>query len=173
MPDATKTTPPPTDAAKAPAPNLPPEELQRRADIAKRLAGAFGEIVSVMMRSEGHRLNYLAELEWLVLPALATGQFSIADAQSKSLGIVAPIAAVLWASVSPEIDKRLSENPMRPGRLKPEEWKSGEIVWIVEAIGAPRGLEPMLKALREREWKGRTVRMRTVDGDGRPVIKTL
>ncbi|HJQ61206.1 MAG TPA: toxin-activating lysine-acyltransferase [Vineibacter sp.] len=167
-----------SDGGSAPAapesdPALPAEELQRRAALAKRLAGAFGEIVSVMMRSEPHRLTYLAELEWLVVPAIVSGQFSIADAQSKSHGAVTPVAAVLWASVSPEIDARLSAHPGRPIRLKPAEWKSGDIVWIVEAIGDPRALNPMLKSLRQREWKDRTIKTRTLDAQGRPVVKEL
>lgn len=152
---------------------LPADELRRRLETGKRLAGAFGEIVSIMMRTEGHRLCHLAELEWMVLPALATGQFSIAEAQSRTNGISAPIAAVLWASVSPEVDQRLSSNLLRPMPLKPEDWRSGDILWIVEAVGEPRALETMLKAIGEREWKGRPVKVRGLDDFGRPVVKTL
>jgi hemolysin-activating ACP:hemolysin acyltransferase len=161
------------NGAGAATAELPPEELKRRAEIGKRLAGAFGEIVSVMMRSEAHRLTHIAELEWLVLPAIATAQFSIADAQSRTLGVTAPIGVVLWASVSDEIDRRLSSNLMRPARLKPEDWKSGDTIWIIEAIGDPRALDSMFKAIAQREWKGRAVKMRTMDEQGRPVVKTL
>jgi cytolysin-activating lysine-acyltransferase len=155
------------------AAELTHDELKRRADIAKRLAGAFGEIVSIMLRSDAHRLNYIAELEWLVLPAIASGQFSIADAQSKTLGVTAPIGAVMWASVSAEIDARLSANLMRPIRLKPEDWKSGDNLWIIEAIGDPRAIDQMFKAISQREWKGRVIKMRAMDDQGRPVVKTL
>jgi hypothetical protein len=33
------------------------------------------------------------------------------------------------------VDKRLSENLTAPIRLRPDEWKSGDILWLVDAIG--------------------------------------
>ena len=47
----------------------------------KRLAATLGEIVSVLMRSPQHRHVFLADLEVSVLPALATGQFALAEAK--------------------------------------------------------------------------------------------
>jgi hemolysin-activating ACP:hemolysin acyltransferase len=137
--------------------DLPADELRRRAELSKRLMSAFGEVVSVFMRSEGHRHQFLADLEWLVLPAIAAGQFSLMDAQSKSLGFTQLVGLALWARVSPEVDQRLSSNLNQSIRLKPEEWTSGDITWIVEAVGAPQAMGPLLKSLAERELKGKTI----------------
>jgi|SoiMethySBSTD1v2_1073268.scaffolds.fasta_scaffold259772_2 cytolysin-activating lysine-acyltransferase len=174
-PQAEKNAPPAPDAAaSAPAmPELPAEELSRRAALSKRLAGAFGEIVSVLMRSETHRTQMLMDLEWLVLPALATGQFTIAGAQSKSVGYSLPVGVVLWARVSPEVDGRLASNLNQPMRLKPEEWASGDIHWLVEAVGDNRVIGPMLKGLAEREWKGKQVKVRARNEKGERVVKTI
>jgi hemolysin-activating ACP:hemolysin acyltransferase len=160
-------------ATPAAQPELPAEELARRAAISKRLAGAFGEIVSVLMRSGGHRTQMLMDLEWLVLPALSTGQFSIADAQSKSVGYSLPVGVALWARVSPEVDKRLASNLDQPVRLKPDEWTSGDIYWLVEAVGDSRVIGPMLKGLSEREWKGKQVKFRARNEQGKGVVKVI
>jgi hemolysin-activating ACP:hemolysin acyltransferase len=74
----------------------------------------------------------------------------------------------------PEIvDQRLSAHLNQPIRLKPEEWTSGDITWIVEAVGAPQAMGPLLKSLAERELKGNTIKMRGRDDQGRPVVRVI
>ena len=51
-------------------------------------------------------------------------------------------------------------------RLKPDEWKSGDILWLVDAVGEGRIVEAMLKRLVATEWKGREARMRVRAPDG-------
>lgn len=155
------------------APELPPEELQRRTVASKKLAVAFGEIVSVLMRSESHRTQMLMDLEWLVLPVIASGQFKIAGAQSKTIGYLVPVAVVMWARVSPEVDKRLAANLQQPVRLKPAEWMSGDIHWLVEAVGDPRVVGPMLKSLAEKEWNGQQVKFRSRGEKGEAVVRVI
>ena len=72
----------------------------------------------------------------------------------------------MWANVSAEVDRRLAENVASGVRLKAEEWKGGDILWLVEAIGDPRIIEAMLKRLVATEWKGREARMRARTKDG-------
>lgn len=160
-------------AATMPAVELPADELKRRAGLSKQLMSAFGEAVSVLMRSESHRHQFIADIEWLVIPAIASGQFSIVDAQSKSIGFTQPVGLVLWARVSPEVDQRLSSNLTQPIRLKPQEWASGDILWLVEAVGDNRVMGTMLKTLSEKEWKGRRVKLRARDENGKPVVRTI
>lgn len=95
-----------------------------------RKSVAFTQVVSLMMRSPFHGRHTLADLEWLFLPALRNDQFKIAEAKSGSINV--PAGFVLWASVSPDVDKRLMESLDAPARLGPEEWKSGDIPWIIE-----------------------------------------
>lgn len=163
----------PKQASPPSLPDLPADELERRTALSKKLSGAFGEIVSVLMRSESHRTQMLMDLEWLVLPALATGQFKVAGAQSKAVGYLVPIAVVLWARVSAEVDKRLTSNLEQPIRLKPEEWASGDIYWLVEAVGDGRVVTPILKGLIEQEWRGKVVKVRSRGEKGEAIVRVI
>src|SRR5262245_52401217 len=68
---------------------LAPDEAKRRATLAKQFAAAFGETVALMMRAPEYKGFSLADLEWLVAPAITTGQFSVSTAQSKANGAMA------------------------------------------------------------------------------------
>ena len=67
-------------------PSLASEELAKHKTRAKHISAAFGEIVSLLMRDPASKHHSLADLEWLVVPPLLAGQFSLAEAQSKSTG---------------------------------------------------------------------------------------
>ncbi len=154
-----------TDASTEPS-ALTEEERQKAAATSKNVLAAFGEIASMLMRSPAHKHHSLADLEWLVAPAVTTGQFSVAGAQSKTSGFVTPVGAVMWASVSPEVDKRLSESLKEPFRLQPAEWKSGDILWLIDVVGDPKVTRAIIKRLSECEWGGRPVRFRARDQNG-------
>jgi hemolysin-activating ACP:hemolysin acyltransferase len=149
------------------------EEAQRRAAAAVRHSLAFAQIVSLLMHSSRYKHYTLADLEWLVLPPLLSGQCGVAEAKSKENGVSIPVAVALWASVSPEVDRRLSENLAAPVRLRPDEWRSGDILWLVDAIGDRRVIPGFLKQLSENTFKGRTVKIRGRGSDGKPVIQSL
>lgn len=157
----------------APAAPLDPEEAKRRAAFSRQISASFGEIVSVLMRSPSHKFHSLSDLEWLVIPAVVTGQFRVAEAASKENGFTAPVAVVLWASVSAEVDQRLAQSLEQPMRLKPNEWRSGNIVWLVEAVGDNRAVMAVLQRLKQHELKDQMVRMRIRGKDGKPAIGRL
>lgn len=157
----------------APNPQMLSEEQRRQAAAgAHRAAASFGGIVALLMRSGEYKYYALADLEWLVAPAVATGQFVLAEAQSNTNGLVAPVGMILWASVDPEVDQRLTANIDKPLRLKPQDWKSGDILWIVEALGEPRLIQSMLTELTKR-WPGKPVKIRGRGQDGRPAVGIL
>jgi hemolysin-activating ACP:hemolysin acyltransferase len=145
------------DAKPGTAQALPPDDLKKRAAAAKLSVAAFGEIVSLLMRSPHCRQCTLQDLEWLVIPAVQSGQFTVAQVQSKRSGGVAPVAAVLWAMVSPDVDLRLKSKPRQPMRLEAKEWKSGQIPWIVEAVGDGKVLEQLLRQLQGTVFKDKQV----------------
>lgn len=124
---------------------------QSTPDEAQRTLASFAELVTLMMRSQKHRHAFLAELDWLVTPAIATRQYSVAQAQQDDRKVSAPVAAIMWASVSPEVDARLSEGRKSP-RLRPSEWLSGQIPWLIETIGDPRAASILLKRLVETRF---------------------
>ena len=153
--------------APAAARPLDNEEIKRRAAFARDISASFGQLVSLMMQSRQHRHVMLAELEWLVVPALASRQFRVAEGVSQDKVLVAPIAAVIWASVSPEVDKRLAETLDAPIRLKPEEWRSGAHIWIVETLGEAKAVTVLLQHVMQHDLKDKVVRMRVRGQDGK------
>ena len=127
-----------------------------------------------------HVAGILADLEWLVLPPVMAGQFRLghatrpADAGKPTQGgISIPVAVALWARVSPEIDKALSENLDKHVRLRADEWATGENLWLMAAAGDKRAVPLFLKQLAETEFKDRHVKMRLRGTDGKTMVKTL
>ena len=155
------------------APELSSEQLRQMAGASKAVTATFGEMVSLLMRLPQYKHYALSDLEWLVVPALLTGQFSLATAQSKTKGLTTPVGLVLWASVSAELDKRLSAAPGQPIRLQPQEWKSGDILWVILAAGDERVIQGMLKRFQEKEWAKRPVKVLARAKDGKPTVATL
>ena len=155
-------------------PELSAEQLRTMAGAAKAATAAFGEIVSLLMRLPQYKHYALSDLEWLVVPALLTGQFSLATAQSKTKGLTAAVGIVLWASVSEELDKRLSAASGQPIRLHPQDWVSGDILWVLLASGDERVIQGMLKRLQEKEWANKKPAKVFVRAkDGKPTVATL
>lgn len=148
-------------------------EMQKRREASARLLMRFGEVVSVLMRAQQFRELPLKQLQELVVPPLMSGQFLVAEAQSKAQGFVTPVAAALWARVSKEIDQRLSQNLDKPLQLTPQEWNSGEIGWLIVLAGNVQALAPLLKQLQETTFKGRPLKMRAKGKDGKTVITSL
>jgi len=170
-PAAAKAGSPPKDASGSP--DGPSKEAQMRAAVAIRQSLAFTQIVSVLMRSPHYKHYTLADLEWLVLPPLVTGQFSVAEASVGPNGPKVPAAIALWASVSAEVDKRLSGDLNAPMRLRPDEWRSGDTLWLIDAVGDPRIVPELLKRLRESVFKQKDLKVRGRGQDGKPVVQVL
>lgn len=156
-----------------PSPELSAVEARARAGASKRQLMSLGEIVSVLMRSPEFRTLALAEVAALVVPAVRTGQFLVAEAQSKVNGFVTPVAMALWATVSEGVDRRLSDNLDQPFRLAANEWKSGQIAWLIALVGDRRGINPLLNQLQKTTLKGRPIKMRAKGKDGKTVVGTF
>jgi cytolysin-activating lysine-acyltransferase len=155
------------------AASLGAEELRRRAALAKQVSSSFGDIVTLLMRSETERGRAIGDLEWMVIPALQTGQFAVAEAQSKDTGVVAPVAAVLWAMVSESIDQRLSTHPDQPLKLEPADWRSGRIPWIIAAFGEAKVVGGLLQQLAKTVFTAEPAKLRARGEDGKPCIARL
>jgi cytolysin-activating lysine-acyltransferase len=151
---------------------LSPEEAKRRVQLAKQLAASFGELVMLLMHSPSERKHTLADLEWLAVPAVMNGQFALAEAQAKDTGVVTPVGALLWAFVSPEIDARLSD-VSKPVMLKPDEWRSGDIPWIILAVGDKRVVGGLLEKLTQPAFKGKLPKTRLRGADGKISVGTI
>jgi cytolysin-activating lysine-acyltransferase len=138
-----------------------------------KFAAAFGQITLMLMRTPQHRHSFLGDLEWLVIPAIATNQFLIAEHRDQGSDVTYPLATVLWARVNEEVDARLCAHPEQRIRLKPDEWACGEIPWLVEAAGEPRMLGGLLRELIERRFPDRDIKSIGRGPDGKPCVRLL
>lgn len=139
-----------------------------------RYAQTFANIVAVLMRDPNFRNLRLADLEWLVLPPVMAGQFKLGHAATQQeQGILVPMAVAVWARVSAVVDKGLSENLDKHVHLRPDQWASGDILWLMAVAGDPRVVPLFLKQLAETEFKDKEVKWRSREADGKVLIKTL
>jgi cytolysin-activating lysine-acyltransferase len=123
------------------------------------------------MRSAHYKHYSLSELEWLVMPPILTGQCAVMEAGANDKQV--PVAVALWASVSEQVDKRLSENFTTPVKLRPDEWRCGDIPWLIDAVGDAKAVPILLKMIQETPLKGRKVKMRTHGADSRARVGLL
>jgi len=57
------------------------------------------------------------------------------------------VAYACWAKVSDEVDERLRNGSTK---LRPEEWNSGENLWLVDLVVPFGGAEFVVNELREK-----------------------
>jgi hemolysin-activating ACP:hemolysin acyltransferase len=142
---------------------LPPGMVEKvRAQAASlRNASVFTQAVGVMMRSPHYRNYTIGDLEWLLIPAITNRQYRLAEAKfgEGNDARTLPAAMVLWAFVSPEVDKRLTESTDATPKLDPSEWTSGEIPWLVHAAGDARIVRPLVKHLMQTTFRDRKVKV--------------
>jgi len=118
-----------------------------------------GEIAVVYSRSPALNHYALADMEWLILPAVLNGQFYVVKAMNDWTGLRAPSAVATWAFVSPEVDARLLSDPSHHIRVGPGEWKCGEIGWIVGWGGDPPGVAAAIAWLKAGPFKDRNAKI--------------
>jgi hemolysin-activating ACP:hemolysin acyltransferase len=159
-PDAA-TPPPLSDAAKA------------RLALSRQQSATFGDVVALLARSPQYRHYSLGDLEWLVVPAIAYGQFRIAEGIDVKTGNRGAVAAALWASVSEEVEQRLVANLGQTPRLQPNEWRSGDRCWLMSVAGEPRAVSMLLKQLSETQFKERPLWIAARDAGGQAVVRGL
>ena len=170
-----------TASVAAPRPSLPnePESAAASSDAPsttqqpsaiRQVDVTLGQIVTILMRSPQHKERPLGDLEWLVLPGILSGQYRVTQAQQS--GIAVPVGLALWASVSTAVDQRLSDLSV-PWRLQPDEWRSGEIPWLVELVADTSTQQALLNHLGETVFKGCGIKMRVRDAEGKTQIGTF
>lgn len=157
-------------AAPAAAPDA--IALRRRAVASKLAAAAFGEITALFMRSPSHGSMPVSELQWAVLPAVVNRQFSLIHVQTPDGRVNGPVGVVLWASVSPDIDARMTAAPGAPLRLSAGERRSGGIHWITDAVGSPAQVNEVISRLRRTVFRHQPVKIAVRGEDGTLSVAT-
>jgi hemolysin-activating ACP:hemolysin acyltransferase len=141
---------------------------------------SFAQIVAVLMRDPYYKNLKIADLEPLVLPPVMAGQFRLAHGTRRLDGtkeeqraLAFPVGVALWARVSPAVDKGLAENLDKNVWLRAADWTSGDILWLMALAGHARTMPAFLQQLAETEFKGKVVKMRVTEPDGKVTLKTL
>ncbi len=172
--------------------DVSPEELAKfQALRSKMVSASFGEMVTLLMKSPHYRHYSLADLEWLLIPPLMTNQFLVVEAQVKPpandkdaegeepgektlpAGVRIPVGLALWAKVSPEVDAKLSQNLEAPVKLRPDEWRSGEINWLIEVIGDQQIMAGLYNKLKADVFKGQKFKVRAQDKEGKRLVQEV
>lgn len=134
----------------------------------------LGEMTWLLTQSPLHRSFQIADLEWLVMPALIHQQFYLfRDGQQ-------PVGLAMWAKCTPEAAAKLDKGMIEPeNRLTMEEWKSGDQVWLVDLV-APfanaenKHRELMIADLISKPLKGVEFRFHQTDPvTGKRVVQSV
>lgn len=111
---------------------------------------AMGPVIMLYMQSSHRRFQFISDLEWLLLPPLVTGQCKLYMKKEY------PISFVSWAFLDEAAEKRLFRNG---GRLRPDDWKSGDRLWIIDIVAPFGGVENMLGDIRRNEFPDQVIRL--------------
>ena len=120
------------------APQIDPEVAAKLAQMRAALRENFGKVVMGMMMVPRYRSQMLLDLQSLVLDPMLADRLSIAYPGKPEDAIAQDAAAfAIWASVSEEVDQLIRQqiaNGVFPIRLKPDQWNSGTINWLLDVI---------------------------------------
>jgi cytolysin-activating lysine-acyltransferase len=129
------------------------------------VAHMLGEVCWVLSQSKYHKHFSLGDLEWMAMPPILANQFRVFHGPEK-----APVGFAIWAYVSEEVEQRLCAQVESGAgaRLKPEDWKSGDRLWLIElvALGATEEnklTQAMLADLATNVFPGRKFKLHSAD----------
>lgn len=128
-----------------------------------KMTEVLGEALLVLLNSNAHRLNFfIGDLEWLLLSPILKQQFRLYRDKDQK-----PVGLILWAFVNDEVNKRLE---LGIGKLGFNDWKSGDILWIIDLIAPQGGGNKMLEELKDTVFKGKKFKYQSVDDKGNRTI---
>lgn len=113
----------------------------------------MGQVCTLMAVSPGHKHLALADLEWLVMPAISSRQFRLFRGNGQPIGFIS------WAFLDDEAELRLRRP--RP-YLRPADWRSGPKCWLVDLVAPFGHAEAILSELREHVLPG--IEIHTLNG---------
>jgi len=119
----------------------------------------FGSISWLMLQSPAHRYLFIADYEWLVMPALQLKQFRVIRNDNK------PIAYISWAYINEETESRIKKQGAP--KLAPHEWNNGDGIWIIDVVTPFGGGLQILQKLQEIDFKDKQVNLLRPRKDGK------
>lgn len=153
------------------------EESRKRlagAAVSKMVASAIGDMVTLYSKDSAHKHFSFDDMDWKILPPIVNGQFFISNADDPDFGTLRPIGLVTWAKVSDELNEKLSyQIKGKHVRLRPQEWASGDNVWLVDVVGTHEGVLKALKFVHENQLSGVEAKVLTRNKGEKLEISTL
>ncbi len=148
------------DDAGAPQPDQ--EVLRKVAKLRSAVRENFGSVAMAMMALPRYRHLAIGDLQHLILEPMVQDRIALARRKDDDgpLGDVAGMA--IWASVSIEVDAKVREQisaGVFPVRLRPEDWKSGEINWLFDVIAPDEASAAAVVANSRHVAKGGDLRL--------------
>jgi cytolysin-activating lysine-acyltransferase len=126
---------------------------------------AVGAVAMLAAKSQSHKYLFSSDYEWLVIPPIAQKQFSLFRGQKNE-----PVAFVSWASVSDEVEERLLKGVTK---LQPQDWKSGDKLYIIDIISPYNVRKEILKQLQEKQFKNQDIKVIRSTKEGKIEAKLL
>lgn len=130
----------------------------------KKVSEVLGEITWLMSQSPIHKRFFISDLEWFVMTPVLLQQFRLFYDETK------PIGVIFWAHASPEVAEMLAAGT---SKLRPQDWKSGDELWVVEAVTPFGGAEVMIKDLKEKVFATRTMRFVAIGTGGAKEVRVI
>lgn len=115
---------------------------------------AVGPVIVLYMQSSHRRYQFIGDLEWLLIPPLVLGQCKLYMKKEY------PISYISWAFLDEAAEIRLLQNG---GKLRPDDWKCGDRLWIIDIVAPFGGVENMLRDIQKNEFPGQLVRLLAPD----------
>ncbi|MEK9967765.1 MAG: toxin-activating lysine-acyltransferase [Ferrovibrio sp.] len=143
----------------APATANPPAAAPTSAN--REGIGFLGEVIWLMMYSAGHKHFFVTDLEWLAVPPVALRQFRLWRRNNL------PVAYASWAYLNETAEARLMQGVRK---LAPNDWKSGDRLWLVDLVVPFGGTEEVLKELREQVFKDKKAKTLRPSPEGTMVV---
>lgn len=158
----------------------PPDNVENRADPAgseraaiRRSIGtaALGEVCSLLLALPRYQKMYLQDLDWMALVPLSHGRFTVVRIASKDGTEQQSIGGVIWATVSAEVDQHIRQQIKTsnfPIRLRPTDWTSGDITWLLDVLAPNRALTTKIFAEVRRTGLGGARKI-----NAHPIVQSL
>lgn len=133
----------------------------------------LGQMVGLLTRSQPHQSMTIGDIKRGLIAPIMLGQYVLAGRSADEGAGSPPVAALLWARVSDAVDTRLAAAKSARIDLASDEWKSGDIVWLTEAVGDLRLVPKMVARLRATDPTIRAIRVAAAASDGTVTVRTL
>ena len=117
-----------------------------------------------MSQSPGHKSFFISDLEWFVMTPLFLQQFRLFYDKEK------PIGVVFWGLVDAEVEARLMSGG---AKLRPQDWKCGDKLWVTEVIAPFGGAPQMVADLKEKVFPTREIKILATGADGKREVRAV